>query len=116
MKFRARYVALLAALGVAVLNVTPHAAAADRFTRLNDASVTRLPPGLDTTPVTVMVILPGDPVAVAQEAAGRKLSRSEKDAIKSARKNDQDAIKAQIAAAGGTVLGSMQSAINAVKV
>ena len=42
--------------------------------------------------------------------AGRKLSRGEKDQVKGQRKSDQDAIRAQIAAAGGTVVGTFQSA------
>ena len=40
----------------------------------------------------------------------------EKDAVKAARKNDQNAVMAQITAAGGKVLGTFQSALNGIKV
>ncbi len=53
------------------------------------SSVSKLPPGLDTTPVTVVVLLGGDPVATVQEAAGRRLSRGEKDGVKGQRRNEQ---------------------------
>ncbi len=77
---------------------------------------TKLPPGLDSTPVTVVVLLPGDPVAVVQETAGRRLSRGEKDSVKSQRKNEQNAVSSQIVAAGGKIVGTFQSAINGIKV
>ena len=76
----------------------------------------RIPPGLDTTPVTVVVMLAGDPVATAQETAGRRLSRGEKDAVKGMRKSEQKSIEPQIKAAGGKIVGSFQSAINGIKV
>ena len=80
------------------------------------AKVTKLPPGLDTTPVTVVVVLAGDPVATVQEAAGRRLSRAEKDSVKGQRKSEQNAVSAQIVAAGGKIVGTFQSAVNGIKV
>lgn len=78
--------------------------------------VSKLPPGLDTTPVVVVVILAGDPVATVQESAGRKLTRGEKDGVKGQRKGEQDAIRSQIEAAGGKIVGTFQSAVNGIKV
>ena len=96
-----------------------HAADAGRFTAVKQQETTRvvrMSPGLDPTPVTVVVLLAGDPVATVQEAAGHKLSRADKDAVKGQRKNEQDAIRGQILAAGGKILGSFQSAVNGIKV
>ena len=77
-----------------------------------------LPNGIDdTSAVTVMVELSGDPVAVVQaRAPARELSRAEKDAIKADLKARQDAIKGDIAARGGTVLSQLQSAYNGMRV
>ena len=41
-------------------------------------------------------LLSGDPVATVQEAAGKKLSRSEKDSVKTQRKGEQNAVTPQI--------------------
>ena len=117
MKLRLGRIALFGALAIAAFGSVAQTTGASRFTRLaHPLTATRLPPGLDTTPITVMVILPGDPVAVVQETAGRRLSRGEKDTVKNQRKSDQDAIRTQIVAAGGTIVGQMQSAMNGVKV
>jgi minor extracellular serine protease Vpr len=78
--------------------------------------VVQLPPGLDATPVTVVVVLAGEPIARAQEATGRKLLRADKESIKSLRRSEQDAILPQIQAVGGTVLCTFQSVINGIKV
>jgi minor extracellular serine protease Vpr len=117
MKIRVLCTALSAVLlGISVA-ATAQTGGATRFSKLDQpVRAGHLPPGLDTTPVTVVVILSGDSVATAQEAAGRKLSRGEKDQVKGQRKSDQDAIRAQIAAAGGTVVGTFQSALNGIKV
>jgi subtilisin family serine protease len=67
-------------------------------------------------PVTVVVQLSGDPVAVQQGNAGRKLSKSEKDQIKSQLKGAQDSLRASIESLGGTVLANYQASYNGVKV
>jgi hypothetical protein len=59
------------------------------------------PIGLDKRPITVVLQLTDDPVALKQEAAGRKLSKAEKDAAKNALKGPQNALKSQIEALGG---------------
>ena len=81
-----------------------------------DAQV--LPIGLnDSTTVTVMLQLSGDPVAVVQsKAPGRSLTRAQKDAIKANLKARQDAITDDIAARGGTVQSELQSAYNGIRV
>ncbi len=78
--------------------------------------VSKLPPGLDTTPLVVVLILSGDPVAAVQETAGRKLTRGEKDGVKGQRKSEQNAVRSQIDAAGGKIVGTFQSAVNGIKV
>jgi subtilisin family serine protease len=74
------------------------------------------PVGLDKRPINVMVQLGDDPVALKQEAAGRKLSKAEKDAAKNALKGPQNALISQIQALGGTVINTYQSSYNGIKV
>ncbi len=74
------------------------------------------PVGLSRQAVTVVVQLSGDPVAVQQETAGRKLSKSERNQAKAKLKGDQDALRSSIEKLGGTVLAGYQSAYNGVKV
>src|SRR4051812_7853574 len=74
------------------------------------------PPGLNKTPVTVVLQLQGDTVAERQGAAGRKLSPAEKASIKSALKARQDGLRAAIESRGGAVLATYQSAYNGIKV
>ncbi len=60
--------------------------------------------------------LAGDPVAVQQERAGRKLERGEKDQIKSQLRSSQRELHSMIESAGGRILGNYQSAYNGIKV
>jgi hypothetical protein len=66
--------------------------------------------------VNVVVQLSGDPVTVQQEAAGKKLSKAEKDAAKAALKGPQNALTSSIQALGGTVVATYQSSYNGIKV
>jgi hypothetical protein len=119
MTIRAWRAALAAVAAMAALAVAVQVSAAGPVTRVDRsilANVKKLPPGLDSTPVTVVVVLSGDPVATVQEAAGRRLSRDEKDTVKGQRKNEQNAISAQIVAAGGKIVGTFQSAVNGIRV
>jgi len=75
-----------------------------------------VPLGVGNQNVTVMVQLTGDPVAVAQGNAGRKLTKAEKDAIKARLRGAQNGLRGTIAALGGTVLGEYQAAYNGLKV
>lgn len=81
-----------------------------------DAQV--LPVGLDdSTIVTVMLQLSGDPVAVVQsKAPGKTLSRVQKEATKANLKARQDAITDEIIARGGIIQGELQSAYNGIRV
>jgi subtilisin family serine protease len=74
------------------------------------------PVGLNTQPVNVVVQLAGDPVAVQQGNAGRKLSKAEKDQIKGQLKGAQDSLRGSIASLGGTVVAQYQVAYNGIKV
>jgi minor extracellular serine protease Vpr len=76
----------------------------------------RKPLGISNAPVTVVVQLAGDSVAVQQANAGRKLSREEKDRIKRQLKTQQQALRGSIESLGGTVLGSYQVSYNGIKV
>jgi subtilisin family serine protease len=75
-----------------------------------------LPAVVDRTLVSVVVLLPGASVADEQAAAGRRLTRQEKDSIKGQRAAEQAAKRSQIESAGGQVTGAFQSALNGVKV
>jgi subtilisin family serine protease len=108
--------AVLALFATAVIAQTP---GPGRFTPVHPhgpVNVTKLPPGLDASTVTVVVVLAGEPVATVQEAAGRRLTRSEKNNVKQQRRNEQNAVSAQISAAGGKIVGTFQSAVNGIKV
>jgi subtilisin family serine protease len=75
-----------------------------------------VPRAVDREPVTVVALLSGPSVADMQESAARKFTRAEKDAVKAQRIAEQRGPSASIAAAGGRVLGSFQSALNGIKV
>lgn len=75
-----------------------------------------VPRSMDSSTATVVVVLSGEPVAVAQAKAGRVLTRAEKDSIIAARKQEQSAVRPQIEAHGGRVLNAYQSALNGIKV
>jgi minor extracellular serine protease Vpr len=74
------------------------------------------PASIDRTPVNVVVLLPGASVAQEQAAAGRRLTREEKIAVKTARAADQAAKRAQIEGLGGRITGAYQSALNGIRV
>src|SRR5262249_33715624 len=67
-------------------------------------------------PVTVIVKLTGNPVALAQASAGRKLSGSEKQAVRDQLARDQAALAPQIEALGGQVVNHYRDAINGIRV
>lgn len=71
---------------------------------------------MGTRPATVMVLLSGDPVAVAEHKVGRRLNLSERNSIIAARLSDQQALQGQITRLGGKVLANLQSALNGIKV
>jgi len=74
------------------------------------------PLGVGNQSVTVVLQLAGDPVAVQQARAGRKLERAEKEQIKSQLRGAQSALHGAIHGMGGRVLGNYQSAYNGIKV
>ncbi len=74
------------------------------------------PLGVGKQSVTVVLQLGGDPVAVQQANAGRKLERNERDQIKAQLRASQGALHGNIQGLGGTVLGNYQSAYNGIKV
>jgi subtilisin family serine protease len=69
--------------------------------------------------VTVIVELTGAPVekqAADEREKGKDLTKAEKDAIRTDLKNRQDAIRSQIQAAGGQIIGAYQDAYNGMTV
>src|SRR5262245_6129381 len=93
--------------------------AAGRFQRAPIAGriqSTFLPRSISRPPVIVVVVLAGQSVADVQGAAGRRLTRQEKDAIKLQRRAEQAGIEGAVRASGGEVLGNFQSALNGIKV
>ena len=74
------------------------------------------PVGLRGGETTVVLQLSGDPVALVQAAKGRKLSKGEKQAVKSQLKATQDGLRGGIARLGGAVLADYQVAYNGIKV
>ena len=75
-----------------------------------------LPIGLSKQPVTVVVQLAGDPVAVQQANAGRKLERAEREQIKAQLRSAQSSVQSSVVGMGGTVLANYQASYNGVKV
>ena len=78
--------------------------------------MTFVPRGLDTRQVTVVTLLAGDSVAVAQKKAKGTLTSGDKDSIVGQRKADQDKVRPQIEAQGATVIATYQHALNGIKV
>jgi len=74
------------------------------------------PLGIGNRQVTVVLEMQGDPVAVQQADAGRRLERREKDQIKAQLRAPQASLRGQIQGLGGTVLADYQSAYNGIKV
>ena len=74
------------------------------------------PRTVDSSPVQVMVLLAGEPVALVQKHAGRLLTRAEKDSVIAQRKAEQAVAQPQIESRGGKVVASLQSALNGLKV
>ncbi len=98
---------------------TAQAVSGSRFQRLPTSgplSSQVVPRAIDQTETTVVAMLGGPSVAELQQAAARKLTRAEKDAVKAQRASEQAGPRAGIAAAGGRVIGSFQSALNGIKV
>lgn len=81
-----------------------------------DIASSFVPMSLYSEPVTVIVQLKADPVAVVQGNAQRELSRSEKNQIKSNLRTQQNALSPRIRALDGEILGSFQVVYNGIKV
>ncbi|CAM4063537.1 S8 family peptidase [Roseateles saccharophilus] len=72
--------------------------------------------GNDTQPTTVMVMLSGDSVVKMEKRFGRRLERSERESVASARRAEQDTVRPHIERLGGKVLARLQHALNGIKV
>jgi subtilisin family serine protease len=72
---------------------------------------------LATQPLTVVLEMIGDPVAVVRSRApGKQISESERRSVADGLRSQQDAIEHSIEAMGGVVLAKFQHAINGIKV
>jgi subtilisin family serine protease len=112
-----RHLALLASAAAAV--VVPTLSGAARPEVSGSESMIQpmwTPLGVGGKPITVVLEMQGDPVAVQQGNAGRKLERSEREQIKAQLRAPQAALNGQIQGLGGTVLANYQSAYNGIKV
>lgn len=109
-------VVAMAMTGIA--QADPGADAQNRFETTSSGSVkTSFVPSIaDTSPVTVIVELSGDPVAVVEAKSSAKLSKTEKASIRASLKKKQDALAKQIVTRGGRVESQMQSAFNGMRV
>ena len=101
--------------GSARFQLDPSLVNSDAFTEFMPAVQ---PIGLNpAAAVRVIVRLSGDPVALVKAAKpGKLISQAERDAITASLRSTQDALRPQIEALGGKVLGQYQSAINGIKV
>ena len=91
----------------------------DRFTPVGTGDVQAsyyTPLGISKAPAVVMVQLAGKTVAEAQGEAGRPLTEAEQKQIVDQLSAQQDALKGQIQALGGTILNDFQYAYNGIKV
>jgi minor extracellular serine protease Vpr len=80
------------------------------------STVAQVPLGVANTPVTAVVQLAGDPVAVADAAAAQPLTSGQKQQRKDQLKQQQAPVAQRVRELGGTVLGDYQSAYNGIKV
>ncbi|MFD0523616.1 S8 family serine peptidase [Paractinoplanes durhamensis] len=80
------------------------------------SKITKMPPGLAGKPVTVMVQLAGDPVAVTDAAATQPLTTTQKKQRRDQLSKEQAPVAQRARSLGGTVLGSYQHAYNGIKV
>ena len=72
---------------------------------------------LATQPLTVVLKMAGDPVAVVRgRAPGKQIPESERRSIAESLRRQQDAISPTIEAMGGIVIAKMQHAVNGIKV
>ena len=80
------------------------------------SKITNLPAGMKNRPVTVMVELSGDPVAVTDAAAAQPLSTTQKRQRRDQLGKQQAPVVQRARQLGGTVLGAYQHAYNGIKV
>jgi subtilisin family serine protease len=80
------------------------------------SKVTNLPLGLKNKPVTVVVELSGDPVAVVDANSAQPLTKAQKQQRKDQLKSEQAPVIQHARELGGSVLGTYQSSYNGVKV
>lgn len=101
-----------------IAQADPGTDAESRFETTSPGTITTsfVPAIADTSPVTVIVQLSGDPVAVVEAKTSHKLSKAEKASVKASLKKSQDALAKQIASKGGRVESQMQSAYNGMRV
>jgi len=76
-----------------------------------------VPQALDPSPVTIVLELAGDPVAVRKaKAPGKKIDRETKQGVERDLKGRQDALRDAIESQGGKVVAEFQDALNGIKV
>src|ERR1700757_3454186 len=117
---------LIAAMSGAAAIGGDNGSSTPRFARIDpslfDSSnqhLTFVPASLSNQPVDVVLELSGAPVAVQDaqaKSSGRKLSDSDRQAIRQQLAAQQAALHGSLASAGATVIGEMQDAYNGIHV
>lgn len=127
MKVTKRWATLAGSLALAACSGDPetdtstaqHSLSAGRFQRTNFSGSLKAnvkPQRLDTSLITVVAKMASPPVTLVQEAAGYKLTGSEKIRARTQNLQEQAALLPQIAAIGGKVVGAYQYVLNGVRV
>jgi len=116
-----RFGSIRAATGLALLfGILPLALA-----QMSPAQRFELAPGgepvrdasLAKQPVTVILKMAGDPVAVVRSRApGKRISEAERQSLADSLRQEQDKLTPMIEGMGGTVVAKLQHAINGIKV
>lgn len=98
----------------------PRFAKIDRSLYAPDGNVSNfVPASLSSRPVSAVIQLADDPVAVVDANAhkhGQSLSDSDKQSVRQRIKGRQDALRGSLSASGAQVVGQMQDAYNGIQV
>ena len=118
MKSHLRNTLVLAAVSALGMTVGGQVAAQAEIQEITGNTMARPvgPHSLDSTPVQVVVILRGDPVAVVQKNVGRELTRGERESVIAQRHAEHQGPRSEIERRGGKVLAHLHSALNGIKI
>jgi subtilisin family serine protease len=108
---------LLGLVFAAAIVAVPVASAGPAVEELAEGTTSSWTPATHANaPVTVMVQVAGDPVALVEANAGRKLGKSEKAKVAADLEARQDGLKPALQRLGATILDDYQYAYNGIKI